>query len=181
MSREINDSAYWREFEKNELTHSMAHYLMAIDALREELGYARVTDVAEKLGVSRGAASMAIGNLKKSGWVAEDPNRFLLLTDEGSSITHLVEHNFQILTKFFEEVLGVSKDVAYADACKMEHLVSLETSQKLVQFMRYLLGDPALVAELDRFMGGGDDCHDSVESCPVCKGECLAQVEPVEE
>ena len=58
MSKDINDSSYWREFEQNELTHSAAHYLMAIDSLREELGYARVTDVADKLEVSRGAASM---------------------------------------------------------------------------------------------------------------------------
>jgi Mn-dependent DtxR family transcriptional regulator len=56
MSIPINDSSYWREFERNDITHSAAHYLMAIDALREEYGYARVTDVADMLKVSRGAA-----------------------------------------------------------------------------------------------------------------------------
>lgn len=174
MAKEINDSAYWREFEKNELTHSMAHYLMAIDALRQEFGYARVTDVADKLEVSRGAASMAIANLKKHGWVAEDPNRMLLLTVEGAAMANIVEHNFQILSKFFVDVLGIDKDVAHADACKMEHLMSLETGQKLVQFMRFLLSDPARVAALDKFMGADDSCGHSVESCPVCQGECLA-------
>ncbi len=174
MAKEINDSAYWREFERNELTHSMAHYLMAIDSLRQEFGYARVTDVADKLEVSRGAASMAIANLKKHGWVTEDPNRMLLLTEVGSSMADVVEHNFQILSKFFVDILGVDKDVAHADACKMEHLMSLETGQKLVHFMRFLLSDPARVAALDKFMGGDDSCGHSVEECPVCQGECLA-------
>ena len=175
MAKEINDSAYWREFERNELTHSMAHYLMAIDALRQEFGYARVTDVADKLEVSRGAASMAIANLKKHGWVTEDPNRMLLLTEEGASMANIVEHNFQILSKFFVDILGIDKDTAHADACKMEHLMSLETSQKLVQFMRFLLRDPAKVAALDKFMGSEDSCGHSVEDCPVCQGECLAE------
>src|SRR5688572_19037190 len=53
VSKEVNDSTYWREFENNPLSHSMAHYLMAIDALRNDLGYARSTDVAEMLDVSR--------------------------------------------------------------------------------------------------------------------------------
>ena len=124
MTKEINDSAYWREFERNELTHSAAHYLMAIDSLREDLGYARVTDVADKLEVSRGAASTKIADLKKRGWVKEDPNRFLLLADEGEAIVSRVEHNFRILTTFFGDLLGVSKDTAFADACKMEHLMA---------------------------------------------------------
>ncbi|HOC71956.1 MAG TPA: metal-dependent transcriptional regulator, partial [Candidatus Hydrogenedentes bacterium] len=113
------------------LSHSRAHYLMAIDTLRSSLGYARTTDVAEMLEVSRGAASMALAQLKKRGWVAEDPNRFLLLTEEGRQITELVSENFTILSRFFEIVLGVPKERAVADACKMEHLVSLETSRRL--------------------------------------------------
>ena len=91
---EVNDSSYWREFGRNRVTHSSAHYLMAIDKLREEFGYARATDVAERLEVSRGAASMAVTQLKKRGWVTEDPHRFLLLTEEGKRLADRVEQNF---------------------------------------------------------------------------------------
>lgn len=175
MGKEINDSAYWREFENNELTHSAAHYLMAIDALRNDLGYARVTDVADMLDVSRGAASMALAHLKKRGWVEEDPNRFLLLSKDGEQMANLVEHNFRILSKFFEEVLGVPRDVARADACKMEHLMSLETGKRLVWLMHFILSDEKRAAAFYRQMGSYTSGKATSSSeCPLCaSGECL--------
>ncbi len=177
MSKEINDSAYWREFERNELTHSAAHYLMAIDSLREELGYARVTDVADKLEVSRGAASMSIAQLKKRGWVKEDPNRFLLLAEEGAAVVNLVEHNFRILTKFFTDFLGLSKDTAFADACKMEHLMSLDTGKRMLGLMHFLESHPKLYKELTAFLDSGQAQCEDVEGCPICEGECMAASE----
>jgi len=182
MMTQVNDNTYWREFERNDVTHSAAHYLMAIDALRQKFGYARVTDVAEQLEVSRGAASMALSALKKRGWVAEDPNRFLLLTEEGERIASLVESNYKILSKFFEEVLGVSHDVAQADACKMEHLVSMETGRRLVWLMRYILSNPRRAGDVHRVMTCFGPGCESVQECPICESEddCLAAAEGCE-
>jgi DtxR family transcriptional regulator, Mn-dependent transcriptional regulator len=175
VSKNINDSSYWREFEKNELTHSAAHYLMAIDSLREELGYARVTDVADKLEVSRGAASMSIAHLKKRGWVKEDPNRFLLLAEDGATMANIVEHNFRILSKFFGEILAIPDDIAFGDACKMEHLMSLDTGKKLIELIHFLESDEVLSARLKEYMtNGGHDCEDS-EECPICTGSFLKE------
>jgi DtxR family transcriptional regulator, Mn-dependent transcriptional regulator len=177
LSKDINDSAYWREFEKNELTHSAAHYLMAIDSLREELGYARVTDVAEKLEVSRGAASMSIAHLKKRGWVKEDPNRFLLLDDKGEAMANIVERNFRILSNFFQNVLGLPKDIAYADACKMEHLMSLETGKQLIELMYFIKGDEDLANRYAQYVNdGGHSCDaEGGSQCSICAGEFLEQ------
>jgi len=152
MSVEVNDASHWREFENNPLSHSMAHYLMAIDSLRGDLGYARSTDVAEMLEVSRGAASMALSQLKKRGWVAEDPNRFLLLTEEGQKITRSVEHNFVILSHFFTETLGVDDEVARGDACKMEHLMSRDTGRRLLWLLHRLHQDEKLGKQLKKIM-----------------------------
>jgi len=163
VSVEVNDASHWREFEKNPLSHSMAHYLMAIDALRDELGYARSTDVADKLDVSRGAASMALSQLKKRGWVSEDPNRFLLLTEEGKRITHMVEHNFLILSTFFSDILYVGRDKAFGDACKMEHLMSRETGRKLLWLLDGILNDSALRKKLEKHMSAYDPKWDSEE------------------
>ena len=173
MTKDINNSAYWREFEKNELTHSAAHYLMAVDSLREDQGYARVTDVADMLEVSRGAASMAIAHLKKRGWIRKDPNSFLLLSDEGLAMANLVEHNFRILSKFFAEVLGAPKDIANADACKMEHLMSLETGRRLVWLLRYILSDESRAAEFHEAMSSYRPGSETVEHCPLCEGTCM--------
>ena len=178
MHKEGNDSSHWRDFENNPLSHSMAHYLMAIDSLRAEYGYARSTDVAEMLEVSRGAASMALQQLKKRGWVAEDPNRFLLLTDEGKRIANLVENNFVILSKFFESVLHINRDVAIGDACKMEHLMSIETGQRLLTLVRFLLSDDEAAQRVREEMEKSKvDCgQGKVENCPICgdTGNCIA-------
>jgi DtxR family Mn-dependent transcriptional regulator len=173
VSKDINDSSYWREFEKNELTHSAAHYLMAIDSLREELGYARVTDVAEKLEVSRGAASMSIAHLKKRGWVKEDPNRMLLLDKDGEAMANIVEHNFRILSKFFGEILGIQKDTAFSDACKMEHLMSQETGRQLIELIHFMESDADLSKRFAKYIKkGGHTCEDST-TCPICTGSFL--------
>jgi len=178
MTKSINDGSYWREFERNDITHSAAHYLMAIDALREEFGYARVTDVADMLEVSRGAASMSLTQLKKRSWVKEDAHRFLLLTDEGRFMAQLVERNFQILSKFFQEVLNVPKEVALSDACKMEHLMSLETGRRLIGLMRFISGDESREAKVHELIASMQTACESSEECPLCDGaECLYPTE----
>ncbi len=171
----INDSSYWRAFEENELTHSVAHYLMAIDRLRSNQGYARVTDVAGFLGISRGAASLALSQLKERGLVSEDPNRFLLLTEEGLRLAHTVEHNYALLTCFFENVLGIPKDIARADACKMEHLLSDMSSSALVRFLKVLFSNRKWTKELMNELDSGKITCTNEDSCPLCEdlGECL--------
>jgi DtxR family transcriptional regulator, Mn-dependent transcriptional regulator len=154
---EKNDASAWREFEKNTLSHSMAHYLMAIDCLRDEYGYARSTDVAEMLEVSRGAASMALSQLKKRDWVKEDRNRFLLLTDEGRHIVEMVEKNFSVLSHFFEEILGIGRETALVDACKMEHLMSMETGKRLLKLMSLLLDDDKLAGRIRKELADRDN------------------------
>lgn len=146
------EGSAWREYTYTNLSHSRAHYLMAIEALRSELGYARTTDVAEMLEVSRGAASMALAQLKKRGWVMEDPNRFLLLTDEGRRMTELVSNNFDILRCFFEEILGLKKDDALADACKMEHLINIETGERLQKLTAMIMDASDFFTKVKRQM-----------------------------
>lgn len=147
-----SEGGHWREFTYADLSHSRAHYLLAIEALRNDLGYARTTDIAETLEVSRGAASMALAQLKKRGWVTEDPNRFLLLTDEGRHITELIAKNFDILLDFFVEVLGLTREEALADACKMEHIITLDTGQRLLRLTRLLSENPSFLSKIKKEM-----------------------------
>jgi Mn-dependent DtxR family transcriptional regulator len=84
--------------------------------------------------------------------VAEDPNRFLLLTEEGKRITELVSQNFAILSRFLEVVLGVGRDKAISDACKMEHLMSMESSRRLLWLTDLLAGENAAGEQVRRHM-----------------------------
>ena len=66
---------------ESELSHSMVHYLLTIHKLKEDRGYARVTDIARDLGLTKGSVSTALNNLKKKDFVKEeDDTKFLLLT-----------------------------------------------------------------------------------------------------
>lgn len=175
MHEVANDSSYWRAFEENKLSHSVAHYLMAIDRLRTENGYARVTDVAGLLNISRGAASLALSQLKEKGFVKEDHNRFLLLSDEGMKLARQVEHNFVLLTRFLHDVLGVDEDVARADACKMEHLMSMESSEGLLRFLKVIFKKSHFVETLRSELNVEEtECQED-GTCNLCEavGECL--------
>jgi len=174
MSRDV-----WKKFEENQLTHSAAHYLMTIRHLLDEHGYARVTDVAKALNITRGSASISLKPLKRKGLVKEDENKFLKLSREGQRLADLVEHNDQILEAFFREVLGVDPDQAEVDACKIEHLLSLETSVCLSQFIQCVQsGRPEVKAFLKLLRDMDTGCAHEAGNCELCQEICLYQ--PVE-
>ena len=165
-----NDAAYWRAFDQTRVTHSAAHYLMAIHGLHKEFGYARATDVAAKLEVSRGAASLALAQLKKRELVEEDAHRILLLTEDGHRIVHEVERNFAVLAAFFQNILGASKEAAHADACKMEHLLSLETGRRLVRLMKMVMEDPVQTERVRHALALSEKDENNWMHCPICGG-----------
>ncbi len=124
----------WKEFSENPITHSAAHHLLAILELTENRGYSRVTDVAKFLEITTGSASTNLKNLKQKGYVIEDENRFLSLSENGKQIAEAILNRRQILERFFTEVLGVSEEQASIDACKTEHLLSAETTGRMLSF-----------------------------------------------
>lgn len=137
----------WKSFDDNVLTHSAAHYLMTISELIDEHGYARVTDIARLLGITRGSCSISLKPLKKRGLVLEDHNKFLQLSDEGKRMAKLIEKNDQLLQILLRDVLGVSADQAEIDACKLEHLISFETSVQLERLVNFINSKDKVVTE----------------------------------
>ncbi|RIL08379.1 MAG: hypothetical protein DCC75_09080 [Proteobacteria bacterium] len=125
----------WKQFEENNITHSAAHHLLAVMELREQRGYARVTDVAKHLNITTGSASTNLKGLKAKGLVSEDDNRFLTLSPEGESLAKAVIARKKIFQRFLTEILKVSEEQAEIDACKTEHLISPETTRKLEKFV----------------------------------------------
>jgi DtxR family Mn-dependent transcriptional regulator len=120
----------------HELTHSMVHYLLAIHKLKDLNGYARVTDIAKYLNLTKGSVSTALSNLKKKKLVVEDDARFLSLSDLGHAEVHSVLTTRTLLYYFFKDVLGLSEEVSHKDSCLMEHLMSDETRDKLFTFLQ---------------------------------------------
>ncbi len=126
-----------------DLSHSMVHYLLTIHRLREEKGYARVTDIARTLGLTKGSVSTALTNLKKRELVIEEEDsKFLLLTESGHDEVHRILSSRTLLFYFLRDFLGVSEKISERDSCLMEHLMSSETSEKFFAFMKKLACSP---------------------------------------
>lgn len=122
-----------------DLSHSMVHYLLTIHKLKEGKGYARVTDIAKELGLTKGSVSTAVNNLKKKNLVTEEEDsKFLLLTEDGHKEVHRILSSRTLLFYFLRDFVGVEESVAENDACQMEHLMSPETSRKFFDFMKDL-------------------------------------------
>jgi len=176
MSNEV-----WKEFEDNMITHSAAHYLMTIHHLLHENGYARVTDIAKRLNITRGSCSISLKPLKKRGLVVEDENRFLKLSDEGQRLAVLIERNDELLEILFKEVLGVADEQAEIDACKIEHLLSIETSMALGNFIEAWRNNSKAAKKLsDELAEMSKGCDQDAGHCNVCNEVCLRDGEVVE-
>lgn len=169
MAKEV-----WKSFEENQLTHSAAHYLMTVNALIREQGYARVTDIAKSLNITRGSCSISLRPLKKRGLVLEDDNKFLQLSEEGKRLAELVERNDELLETLFRDVLGVEPDQAEIDACKIEHLLSIETSVRLSNFIHLMQSNKAVVRNFIKELRKlSPDCSHDAEECDICRSVCF--------
>ncbi|MFL5785635.1 MAG: metal-dependent transcriptional regulator [Bacteriovoracaceae bacterium] len=125
----------------NDLTHSMVHYLLAIHKLKESKGYARVTDIAHEMGLTKGSVSTALTNLKKRDLVLEDDSKFLSLSSSGHEAVHGILSSRTLLFYFLKDIIGVNEEVAHKDSCLMEHLMSPESREKFFDFMKTLCSD----------------------------------------
>lgn len=160
----------WKSFERNEVTHSMAHYLMAIRTLVTDRGYARATDVAETLDITRASASVAISGLRAKGLVEEDERHFLRLTEHGEELVLTIISNRLLLIRFLRDVLGIDPELAEVDACKTEHLLSSESGRRLFRLLRYLFEDPSRTDMIRQVVQTvGDECP-GLDKCGVCSG-----------
>jgi DtxR family Mn-dependent transcriptional regulator len=164
----------WKAFEANELTHSAAHHLLAIhDVGTPYNGWARVSDIARALNITRGSVSINLRTLKKRGWVETDAHHLVRLSPSGLKAAQGVMAKRVVLKTFLVEVLGVPEAQAEIDSCKIEHLVSDDTGERLVHFVRWLTSDARSGAELlRRFHRSQRECPKS-GTCGVCKGHCL--------
>lgn len=129
----------------HELTHSMVHYLLTIHKLKEDRGYARVTDIANDLGLTKGSVSTAVSNLKKKELLVEDESKFLSLSEVAHGHVHDILSNRTLLYYFLKDVLGVSDEAAHKDSCLMEHLLSGESREKLFDFMKMMIKTPSKI------------------------------------
>lgn len=111
-------------------TESTEMYLENILVLSEKLGSVRSIDIARYSGYSKPSVSRAVGNLREGGFILVDPFGMITLTDAGYAVASKILERHRVLTVMLKE-FGVSDDVAAEDACRIEHVISDETFERV--------------------------------------------------
>ena len=110
-------------------------YLETILRLSQTSGHVRAIDVGEEMGYSKPSVSRAMSILKQGGYIVIEADGSIVLTDTGREIAEKIYARHTLITNFLISI-GVDKETATEDACKMEHGISdasFEAIQKLVE------------------------------------------------
>ena len=112
------------------LHQSGEDYLEAIYILSGRGKTVRSVDVAALLGVTKPSVSRAMSILRAKGYLAGSPEGGLILTELGQTEAQRIYERHEVLTRFLTS-LGVSQETAEDDACRIEHVISEESFNRL--------------------------------------------------
>ncbi|MDO4960880.1 MAG: metal-dependent transcriptional regulator [Eubacteriales bacterium] len=113
---------------------SREDYIESILILKREKGAVRSIDIANHFGYSRPSISRAVGLLRKDNLINVDDSGYIELTPQGLELAKGVYSRHKTLIKFLEKI-GVSPETAENDACRIEHILSQESMDKIKEFV----------------------------------------------
>lgn len=113
---------------------SSENYLETILILSKKLPHVRAVDIAAELNFSKPSVSIAMKNLRNKEYIMIDNYGFITLTESGMKIAASIYERHTVLSNWLIS-LGVTPDVAAADACKMEHQISDQSFQALKHYI----------------------------------------------
>lgn len=157
-----------------EMSSALEDYLETIYLLVQEHGFARVKDIAHARDVRAASVSVALRKLSEAGLVRYERREYIALTTAGEEAGRRVLTRHRLLTRFFEEVLGMEKAAAGEQACAMEHSLTDEAMDRLVRFFEFVGSCPSVVEQFRRCQPapGAKACAHGVpaiEGCAACR------------
>ena len=105
-------------------------YLEAILVLQKKQGMVRSVDVARYVEVSKPSVYHAMTTLREGGFLTMDSDYFLHLTDVGREVAEQIYEKHRFFTKMLTNA-GVDPITAERDACRIEHVISESSFQRL--------------------------------------------------
>ena len=108
------------------LHESAEMYMETIYELSQKQSSVRSIDVAEAMGYTKPSVSRAVGLLKQGGYLLMDKDGFLTLPESGVEVAKKIFERHTVLSSALM-LLGVSREAAAEDACKIEHVISDES------------------------------------------------------
>lgn len=118
------------------MQESGENYLETILILRERNGTVRSIDIANELGYAKPSVSRAVKLLEKKGLIVMEHNGELVLTEKGLEMASAIYERHRIISEFFVDILGVDKISADMDACRIEHVISETSFNKIKEFIK---------------------------------------------
>lgn len=113
------------------MQESGENYLETILILSERNGIVRSIDVANELGFAKPSVSRAVKLLTERGLITVERGGALHLTPDGREKADAIYERHRIITRFFTERLKVSAETAERDACRIEHIISEESFERI--------------------------------------------------
>lgn len=105
-------------------------YLEAVLVLQKKKVMVRSVDLARHMGFSKPSISHAVGVLKNGGFLTVDEDGYFHLTEDGREVAEKIYERHQFFTEQLVAI-GVDRETAERDACRIEHAISEEAFQKL--------------------------------------------------
>lgn len=124
------------------LSATKEDYVRAIYTLQESSDEAGVTQIADKLGLSKSTVSERLKDLAQDGFVIANPYSQVELTKKGVDAGKKLTYKHRLIEVFLHSVLKVPKDKVHEEAHRLEHACSDEVIQKLAKFLDYPENDP---------------------------------------
>lgn len=118
----------------NKLSTSLEDYLETIFILNKTRGEIRITDIANTMEISKPSVNKAVSILKNEGLLTHQKYGEIKLTKEGVNMAESIYFKHNTLVNFLTKKLGIDREIAEKDACKIEHVISSETLEKLVEY-----------------------------------------------
>ena len=115
-------------------------YLETILVLSNTRGMVRSIDIANELEYSKPSVSIAMKNLRESGYITVDEDGHISLTNSGLAIAESMYERHRVLSDFLL-ALGVDEKTAINDACRIEHVISQQSFEKIKQHFNELIID----------------------------------------
>lgn len=116
------------------INESAENYLETILRLSKTLPVVRSVDIATELGFKKSSVSVAMKNLRENNYITVTDAGFIYLTDAGKEIAEMIYERHDILSNWLE-ALGVDKEIASEDACKMEHVLSKQSFNAIKEYV----------------------------------------------
>ena len=133
-----NESVIFRRSDVTMATNESAeNYLETILMLSKRLPVVRSVDIANELGFKKSSVSIAMKNLREKQHITVTDAGYIYLTETGKEIAEMIYERHEYLSTWLES-MGVPKEIATEDACKIEHVISKESFEAIKTHVQYV-------------------------------------------